>query len=149
MRLYNLQYNRNLANNTEGVKSTTGISNVHLRRRHVRKKGKIGLNQSLYWCASFHRSHFNFFLYLPLFDSVAKKQFLGRKYMGGTFAPTVTQPPPPTRSYAYAVKNSRTEVFSKTKDETTTCTSTTIPSDSPDRKRSGFRKSKPNITVFL
>lgn len=89
-----------------------------------------------------------FFVFAPLRLS-SQKQFLGRKYMGGTFAPTVTQPPPPTRSYAYAVKNSRTEVFSKTKDETTTCTSTTIPSDSPDRKRSGFRKSKPNITVFL
>ena len=57
---------RNLANNSAGQKSTMGIRNCDLRRRQVRKRGTIGLNQSPTLTLTF---------YLPLLNSVAKKNY--------------------------------------------------------------------------
>jgi len=57
---------RNLANNSGGPKSTIGIRNCNLRRRQVRQRGTIGLNQSRTLTLTF---------YLPLLNSVAKKNY--------------------------------------------------------------------------
>jgi hypothetical protein len=56
--------------------STMGITNFNLRSSHVRKMGKIRLNQSLIYIHPF--PHSPYFFYLPLFNCVTKKTiFLG------------------------------------------------------------------------
>jgi hypothetical protein len=62
-----------------------GIRGFNLRRSQFRKMGKIGLNQPLIYIHSFPHSHPIFYLFL--FNSVAKKLFLGIKNIGGAFAP--------------------------------------------------------------
>jgi len=57
---------RNLANNSEEPKSTMDIRNCNLRRRQVRKRGTIGLNQS---------PTLTFTFYLPLLNIVANKNY--------------------------------------------------------------------------
>jgi hypothetical protein len=67
-------HKHNSAKNTgEGGKSTMGIRNFNLPRSQVRKRGKIGLNQSL----KYIHTHLSLtllpnFFYLHLLKSVAK-----------------------------------------------------------------------------
>ena len=51
----------------------TGIGNFNLRRSQVRKRGKIGFNQSLICIQHFRRLSPQFF-YLPLLNSVNKSE---------------------------------------------------------------------------
>jgi hypothetical protein len=73
------------------AKSTMGIRNFILRRRQVRKTGRIGLNQSLIYV----HPHPHHFFYLSLFNSVATP--LGTQNMEGGF-------PPPSYDYDWGLK---------------------------------------------
>ena len=72
--------------NTGGAKSTMGIRDFNIRNSHIRKRGKTGLNQSLIYMPPFPPLSANYF-YFPLFNSVAKKLFLGVKNIGGSHLP--------------------------------------------------------------
>ena len=75
----------------EGVKSA--ISIIVKSKGQFRKRGKIGLNQSLIHMHLFPHCHPKF-LYLPFFNSVPKKNIISStKYVGGICTPCF--PPPP------------------------------------------------------
>lgn len=46
-----------------GSESTMGIRNFNLRGNQVRKRGKIGVNQSLIWIHPFSHGHPLFFIF--------------------------------------------------------------------------------------
>jgi hypothetical protein len=70
-----------------GAKSTMGIRNFNLRRCQVRKWEKIGLNQSLIYIQPFPHTLNPNFLVAPLQLGSQNKLLLGRKNIGGAFAP--------------------------------------------------------------
>jgi len=61
----------NLADNTEGAKSTMGIRNFTIS--HERNRENIGFNQSLIYISPFLPTLSPMFLNLPLFNLGAKK----------------------------------------------------------------------------
>jgi hypothetical protein len=81
------------------AKSTMGGRSFNLQRSQVKKLGKVGLNTgfSFFFLSLHHQNNRleNISVYLPLFNSVAKKLSLGRKYIGGAFAPPPSPTPPP------------------------------------------------------
>jgi hypothetical protein len=74
-----------------GAKSTIGIWKFNLRSQ-VRKRRKIGLNQFLIYIHPFLLLSPQF-LFLPFFNSVAKKLVLGRENIGVGEALTPLTPP--------------------------------------------------------
>ena len=85
-----------------GAISNIDIINFNLQRSQIRKRGKIGINQSLIHKHPFPATLTQNF-YLPLFNSeTEKKLFFGSKNTGRAFALSS----PPSSAYAYSYHES-------------------------------------------
>ena len=73
--LYHNPENNSLNNHRHNLGRIMGVTNFSLRTSHVRNKGKSGSYQSLIYTHPFPHSEPNFFFYLPLLKSTAKKNY--------------------------------------------------------------------------